>query len=171
MNLQRHIGHIRIHMADDHAIPGTKMTPSIVDPMLRSPLPGQAPRVTMAIIRSLRFLLAEPSSYFSYNQLCRRPAVAAYPPMLCLYIVIATVNITALLNHPPVSIGGLQRAQRRAFAPPDRQRVIKELTITHPASPPRASYSTTEINGRNSAPPHASENGKCPAKPVRPRLG
>ncbi|GAC65291.1 hypothetical protein ET1_15_00990 [Edwardsiella tarda ATCC 15947 = NBRC 105688] len=40
--------------------------------------------------------------------------------MLRLYIVIATVNITALLNHPPASIGGLQRAQRRAFAPPDR---------------------------------------------------
>lgn len=171
MNLRRHIGHIRIHMADDHAIPGTKMTPSIVDPMLRSPLPSKAPRVTMAIIRSLRFLLAEPSSYFSDNRLCRRPAVAAYPPMLRLYIVIATVNITALLNPPPASTGGLQRAQRRAFAPPHRLRVIKELTITRPASPPRASYSTTGINGRNSAPPHASENGKCPAKPVRPRLG
>ena len=65
MNLRRHIGHIRIHMADDHAIPGTKMTPSIVDPMLRSPLPSKEPRVTMAIIQSLRFLLAESSLYFS----------------------------------------------------------------------------------------------------------
>lgn len=78
MSLLRHIGHIRIHMADDHAIPGTKMTPSIVDPMLRSPLPGKAPRVTMAIIQSLRFLLAESLLCFSDNRLCRRPAVADF---------------------------------------------------------------------------------------------
>lgn len=171
MSLLRHIGHIRIHMADDHAIPGTKMTPSIVDPMLRSPLPSKAPRVTMAIIRSLRFLLAEPSSYFSDNRLCRRPAVADYPADA------PPLHSARNCKHhrsaqPPARVHRWAASGTMpGVRPPHRQRVIKELTITRPASPPRASYSTTGINGRNSAPPHASENGKCPAKPVRSRLG